>query len=161
MKHFFTLAILLFFSTICNAQLVPVFPVDTVYSSFDSLNEIRTLQHTIRIADGSKQLDKSTSTTIWKTTDTIKYIDKTNFLFMTKTSVLRQHECVLVNKFETATIYDPSGAYKTLIQEEDKKSVVKYYSPSGKLLKTEKGASTIDFYKSIQAYYTKKKSKKK
>ncbi len=141
--------------------MVPVFPVDTVYSSFDSLNEIRTLQHTIRIADGSKQLDKSTSTTIWKTTDTIKYIDKSNFLFMTKTSVLRQHECVLVNKFETATIYDPSGTYKTLIQEEDKKSIVQYYSLSGKLLKTEKGASAIDFYKSIHAYYTKKKSKKK
>lgn len=157
MKHFFTLAILLFFSTICNAQLVSVFPVDTVYSSYDSLNEIRTLQHTIRIADGSKQLDKSTSTTIWKTTDTIKYIDKTNFLFMTKTSVLRQHECVLVNKFETATIYDPSGTYKTFTKEDNKQSIVKYYDGYGKLLKKEKGVTATDFYKSIQHYYKKKK----
>jgi hypothetical protein len=157
MKHFFTIAILLFFSTICNAQLVPVFPVDTVYSSYDSLNEIRTLQHTIRIADGSKQLDKITNTTIWKTTDTIKYIDKTNFLFMTKTSVSRQHECILVNKFETATIYDTTGAYKTFFRENNKQSIVKYYDSSGKLLKKEKGVSSTDFYKSIQPYYKIKK----
>ncbi|MBL7888444.1 MAG: hypothetical protein JNL24_02765 [Bacteroidia bacterium] len=157
MKHFFTIAIALLLSTITRAQMTPVFPVDTTYTSYDSLNGISTFHHTIRIADASKPLDKSTSTTIWKTTDSVRYVDKANFLFMHKTTISRQHECVLMNKYETATIYDPSGTSKTFVKEDDKKSVVKHYDKAGKLLKTEKAISSTDFYKSVQPYYVKKK----
>lgn len=157
MKHFFTIAITLLLPTIASAQLTPIFPIDTIYTNYDSLNNINTFHHTIRIADASKQLDKSTNTTIWKTTDSVRYVDKKQFLFMVKTTVTRQHECVLMNSLERATIYDPSGTCKTFVKEDAQKSVVKHYDKFGKLLKTEKAVSSTDFYKSIRSYYVKKK----
>lgn len=133
--------------------------LDTTYTTVDKKSGTTKVEHVIRSTGGGSSVI------------TTEYFDNYNsdFKFLSKKVIRKQHECTLDYGLEEATIYDTSGTYRTFskeytsLKDEGKNAIVKYYDKSGKLIKKEKIKYTEEFYKSIQYYFrprTKPKKKK-